>query len=61
MCKTSTQLNFLINKVQQMESKKQTAVSKAKEIHRHTRKKYSEAEKIHVVINSLPSEYSMAE
>lgn len=44
-----------------MESKKQSAESKVKEIRRHTRKKYSSEEKIRIVIEGLRGEISIAE
>ena len=44
-----------------MESKKQSAESKVKEIRRHTRKKYSAEEKIRIVIEGLRGEISIAE
>ena len=44
-----------------MESKKQSAESKIKEIRRHTRKKYSAEEKIRIVIEGLRGETSIAE
>jgi transposase len=44
-----------------MESKKQSAESKIKEIRRHTRKKYSSEEKIRIVIEGLRGEISIAE
>lgn len=44
-----------------MESKKQSAESKIKEIRRHTRKKYSAEEKIRIVIEGLRGEISIAE
>jgi transposase len=44
-----------------MESKKQSAESKIKEIRRHTRKKYSSEEKIRIVIEGLRGELSIAE
>ena len=51
---------FLINKVQKMESKKQSTESKVKEIRRLTRKKYSVEEKIRIVIEGLRGESSIA-
>ena len=44
-----------------MESKKQSAESKIKEIRRHTRKKYSAEEKIRIVLEGLRGEISIAE
>ena len=44
-----------------MNTKKQTAESKVKEIRRHTRKKYSAEEKIRIVIEGLRGETSIAE
>jgi len=44
-----------------MESKKQSAESKVKEIRRNTRKKYSAEEKIRIVIEGLRGEISIAE
>ena len=44
-----------------MNTKKQTAESKVKEIRRHTRKKYSAEEKIRVVIEGMRGETSIAE
>jgi transposase len=44
-----------------MESKKQSAGSKIKEIRRHTRKKYSAEEKIRIVLEGLRGEISIAE
>ena len=44
-----------------MESKKQSAELKVKEIRRHTRKKYSAEEKIRIVIEGLRGENSIAE
>ena len=44
-----------------MESKKQNAKSKIKEIRRHTRKKYSAEEKIRIVLEGLRGEISVAE
>jgi transposase len=44
-----------------MESKKQSAESKVKEIRRNTRKKYSSEEKIRIVIEGLRGEISIAE
>jgi len=44
-----------------MNSKKQSAESKIKEIRRHTRKKYSSEEKIRIVIDGLRGELSIAE
>ena len=44
-----------------MESKKQSAESKVKEIRRHTRKKYSAEEKIRIVIEGIRGEISIAE
>ncbi|MBA7585500.1 hypothetical protein ES708_27484 [subsurface metagenome] len=44
-----------------MNSKKQSAESKVKEIRRHTRKKYSAEEKIRIIIEGLRGEISIAE
>jgi len=44
-----------------MNSKRQSAESKVKEIRRHTRKKYSAEEKIRIVIEGLRGESSIAE
>jgi len=44
-----------------MNSKKQSAELKVKEIRRHTRKKYSAEEKIRIVIEGLRGENSIAE
>ena len=44
-----------------MNTKKQSAESKVKEIRRHTRKKYSAEEKIRIVIEGLRGESSIAE
>jgi transposase len=44
-----------------MNSKRQTAESKVKEIRRHTRKKYSAEEKIRIVIEGLRGETTIAE
>ena len=44
-----------------MESKKQSAESKIKEIRRHTRKKYSAEEKIRIVLEGMRGEISIAE
>lgn len=44
-----------------MNQKKQSTESKAKEIRRHTRKKYSAEEKIRIVIEGLRGESSIAE
>ncbi len=44
-----------------MNTKRQTAESKVKEIRRHTRKKYSAEEKIRIVIEGLRGETSIAE
>ncbi len=44
-----------------MNSKKQSAESKVKEIRRRTRKKYSAEEKIRIIIEGLRGEISIAE
>ena len=44
-----------------MNSKRQTAELKVKEIRRHTRKKYSAEEKIRIVIEGLRGETTIAE
>ncbi len=44
-----------------MNSQRQTAESKVKEIRRHTRKKYSAEEKIRIVIEGLRGETTIAE
>ena len=44
-----------------MESKKQSAESKIKEIRRNTRKKYSVEEKFRIVLEGLRGEISIAE
>ena len=44
-----------------MNTKRQTAESKVKEIRRYTRKKYSAEEKIRIVIEGLRGETSIAE
>ena len=44
-----------------MNTKRQTAESKVKEIRRHTRKKYSAEEKIRIVIEGLRGETTIAE
>ena len=44
-----------------MNSKKQSAELKVKEIRRHTRKKYSAEEKIRIVLEGLRGENSIAE
>lgn len=44
-----------------MESKKQSAESKIKEIRRQTRKKYSAEEKIRIVLEGIRGENSIAE
>jgi len=44
-----------------MNSKKQSAESKVKEIRRHTRKKYSAEEKIRIIIEGLRGESSIAD